>query len=281
MKSLYEKEPSEFYKRVKEYIIENKIAEKIHELVLSNHRLTFRKQILEEALTAYNTSKYLFCSVIPLQVEGIFYDYCLELGIPEESIKSVSLSEKLDLITKNNPQYSNFEYYTFRFPLMRNKVAHGKLIEENIEHLADYLMLDLYDVCSMMNSFALPVNQAINIIKVVKDNLEDKKGFVRYALFYNVQIPAFYGLEKEIGQIREKIYERPFWDFLHELALGDSQALKIGVLKIVKDLDKAEINKSWCKEFYPILNSLDPKDLDKDEFLDHLNYFENNKENIL
>lgn len=261
-----------FYEAAKRYIQERQIVEQIKKWIADNHTLNKRKRIFEEAFDAYNSgSKYLFCSIIPLQIEGLFYDYCLELGIDEESIRSVSLSTKLEQIIQRNPQYSNFEYYTFRFPLIRNKVAHGKLLNENIDDLALYLILDFYDVCKLLISSSLPVNRAVSLVRLAAQDLNDLKPLVRYSLYRNVVIPAFYNVDESIVMIKEKIIEKPFWDYLNRLIDDGSPVLKQGVLKIVTDLKKAEVNPSWCKQILEKLQGVSSS-FNEEEFLEQLKY---------
>ena len=274
IRSQYEKgDKTGFYNEAKAYITSKGIVSEIRSPVQTNHRLYQRKKVFEEALKAYEEgSKYLFCSVIPLQIEGLFYDYALELGIDEESIKSVSLSTKLQLIIKRNPQYSNFEYYTFRFPLIRNKVAHGKLLEEDVDGLADYLLLDLYDMVKLLTSTSLPVNKAIAIIQLAHQDIKDVKRLVRYSLYRQVEIPAFYNLEDKITDIRQEIILEPFWVYLKQLAEGESEVLKAGVLKIVTELMKAGINLPWCKFLLKKLKGVNTNHFDEEEFLRLLSY---------
>lgn len=50
-----------------------------------------------------------------------------------------------------------FEYYSFKFPIIRNIVAHGKLIAGDIEQTAIMLMLDLLPVCELATSEDIPI----------------------------------------------------------------------------------------------------------------------------
>ena len=264
---------AEFHKRMSAYVKENGVLEKIQEFINGHHRLDRRKKIFSEAFAAYSgNSKYLFCNVIPSQIEGIFYDYCLELGIAEESVNNATLSEKLQLIINKNPAYSEYEYYNFRFPLIRNRAAHGRLIEDDIDYLADYLLLDLYDVCRLITSNNLRVNKAISVVNVVKDDMNNPKALVRYCLFRDIDIPSFYLLEQDIQKIKEKIYEQPFWDYLDELISKGNEKINVGVLHIVKNLERLEINKPNCVKVFKMLSSIDPTGFDEEDFLDTLNY---------
>ncbi|TOP23248.1 hypothetical protein CGH19_24640, partial [Vibrio parahaemolyticus] len=62
------------------------------------------------------------------------------------------------------------EYYSFKFPIIRNIVAHGKLIEANIEQEAIMLMLDLLPVCDMAVSDEIPIFRKIQLLNKVLCN---------------------------------------------------------------------------------------------------------------
>ena len=49
----------------------------------------------KQAIEIYKEGRMeLFCQIIPLQIEGIIYDYCIELGVSSASIERTSLDKK-------------------------------------------------------------------------------------------------------------------------------------------------------------------------------------------
>lgn len=266
------KDKGEFYKKVRSYLTDKRIIEKIKEMISSNHRLNERSRVFQESFDAYSKgSKYLFCSVIALQIEGLFADYCLELGIEETSIRGGSLTDKVRMAARKNTRYRSFEYYAFRFPLIRNKIAHGNLITEDVENLADYLLLDLYDVCLSLASLSLPINKIVSILRLWQQSNGDKKLEVKYCLYREIKVPPFYHIHETELKIQESIIDRSFWDYLSELVKNDYEMLKKGVFKIVTTLKKAEINLSWCKEIFDLLQNASAEGFDEQQFLEELN----------
>jgi hypothetical protein len=268
------KNESAFYDGVRKYLSQYRIVEKIKGMIKGNHRLQARSQVFSEAFEAYDRgNKYIFCSVIALQIEGLFSDYCLELGVDELSIRGSSLTEKVRIASTQNRRYQNFEYYAFRFPLIRNRVAHGNLITKNVADLADYLLLDLYDVCLSIISPTLPVNKVVSILRSWDHDRDNRKLQVKYCFYKELMIPPFYKLEDIRIDVMDKIIQRPFWDYLHQLINSGQSTLQKGVLKIVTSLKRFDINTSWCKEFLGYLIGVNTEGLDDSQFLEELEQF--------
>ena len=54
-----------------------------------------KREMLKQAIEIYKTGNIeLFCQIIPLQIEGIIYDYCIELGVSSSLIERTSLDKK-------------------------------------------------------------------------------------------------------------------------------------------------------------------------------------------
>ena len=63
--------------------------------LIDTHHLLNTKGIIREAIELYKINKIdLFCQIIPLQIEGIIYDYCRELDIQPSQIDRVSLDKR-------------------------------------------------------------------------------------------------------------------------------------------------------------------------------------------
>ena len=53
-----------------------------------------KREMLKQAIEIYKTGNIeLFCQIIPLQIEGIIYDYCIELGVSSSLIERTSLDK--------------------------------------------------------------------------------------------------------------------------------------------------------------------------------------------
>ncbi|BAZ28420.1 hypothetical protein NIES4074_08530 [Cylindrospermum sp. NIES-4074] len=207
LEQLYINDRTVFWRRTQEYITTHKIPEVIREWIKSHHRLNARRDVLAPALDLYEKDKVLFLNLIPLQIEGIFYDYCLDIGISEKNLRSASIGEKLDKIAASNKILYNFEYFKFKFPLIRNKVAHGKLIsaEESI-NLSSLMILDLYYVCDhIVSEQDTPVNK---IVKLIQKNCNKSNYIINndiikiiYAILKDIKIPDFYNLQTTINTV--------------------------------------------------------------------------------
>jgi hypothetical protein len=272
-----------FYEFAETYIESKNIVDKIYKKISSNHCLDRRKNILHSALEAYkNGEELLFINIIPLQIEGIFYDYCIELGIPENKLTSSSLIDKLDRIIKSNSGFYNYEYFAFRFPVIRNRVAHGRIIEEKeIKKLSTVLLLDLYEVCREISSNNLIINKVVELIEEFKEGYQNTNNIVKIAfvVLQELEIPIFYNLEPYIAQIKIEFTKNQFFDYLLELIEFNNPIVNKGIEKIVTVLNKKpEINKESCTRIFKKLQLLKEQenigykkfDFSETEFFDQL-----------
>lgn len=95
LKCLYKNnEIEEFNALVDRHIITHEIDNKILSLIEENHVLN-KRSMLKQAIGIYKEGRTeLFCQIIPLQIEGIIYDYCIELKVSSSSIERTSLDKK-------------------------------------------------------------------------------------------------------------------------------------------------------------------------------------------
>ncbi|MCE0555236.1 hypothetical protein LQK80_36640 [Bacillus thuringiensis] len=100
LKLLHSNNKDEFNERVDRYIITHEIDNKILSLIEENHVLN-KRGMLKQAIEIYKEDMMeLFCQIIPLQIEGIIYDYCIELGVSSANIERTSLDRKIEEIVK-------------------------------------------------------------------------------------------------------------------------------------------------------------------------------------
>ncbi|MBH8556310.1 hypothetical protein I8751_29090 [Nostocaceae cyanobacterium CENA357] len=220
LEKLYKDSPSEFYEYAQKYIIDKKIIEHIEKYIKENHFLNARRHVLQPALDNYQKDKVLFLNLTPLQIEGIFYDYCIGLGIPEKSIQKASIGEKLDKIIAINPNLHDFEYFKFVFPKTRNRVAHGKLFkEEECNQISCTLLLDLHDVCGRVTSDNIPVNLLVILLKEIKESRNINSNLIKisYANLQGIKCPNFYNLQEAIDLVEKKCNEDQLFNYLYEI----------------------------------------------------------------
>lgn len=250
-----------------EYVIGN-----IRNRIANNHRIFERKNIIDSTLDFYSTNKELFCNLVPQQIEGLLYDYSLELGIEENSLSNSTLNEKVALIGNKLDFFYEQEYYLFHFPVIRNKVAHGKLIKEDLDLLSYNLLLDLNHITSFLESKDLIINKAIACIKKIDQNSVSIFDSLRYALYFNVHVPEFYGLTKKIEAIRAASLVELVWEGkLDKIVGGENDTINAGILKISKELS----GKFNDREFKLVLKNVQSTyEFDETKFLESISNFE-------
>ncbi|WP_415880695.1 hypothetical protein [Methylomonas sp. TEB] len=190
------------------------IREKLADLVQKSHILFDRKQVIETMLRHFDEKDYIsFVSMAPLQIEGIFADICREIGVSEKQLDISSLNDKLQHIDERIRRFFFFEYYAFLFPVLRNQVAHGGLVDGEFEDTALHLMLDLLPVCELTVSEELPVMHALKILKEAS-NGNNKKLVEWLDLRQSVVIPDFYAAQETITKAESHYTLQDFWDYL-------------------------------------------------------------------
>ena len=123
----------------KRYIDEHNILERILELVSNNYYLKNREKIIKEAVVLFNKRNYIpFTYLLVPQIEGLFDVYKNVLGINNNE-KVNGLIEKLEQINEHKRIWG-YIYYAFEFPVLRNDIAHGNIVEITSEIAYDTLM---------------------------------------------------------------------------------------------------------------------------------------------
>ncbi|MDG9971596.1 hypothetical protein N5C72_24605 [Achromobacter mucicolens] len=200
---------------------------KLNDLVGKSHILFERKSIIETMLRHYEAKDYLsLVSMAPLQIEGIFADICREIGVSEEQLDSSSLNDKLQHIDTRMRSFFFFEYYSFKFPVLRNLIAHGGLVDGDLEEMAHRLMLDLLPVCELAVSEDLPLFRALEVLSGASNGKPDK--LVEWLDLRSVTIPKFYNAHDAILKADAHYASQPFWDYLERrLKLLDMVGLDV------------------------------------------------------
>ena len=198
------------------------VREKLSDLVDKSHILFSRKQVIETMLRHFEERDYIsFVSMAPLQIEGIFADICRGIGVSESQLDISSLNDKLQYIDEKIRRFLFFEYYSFKFPVLRNLVAHGGLVDGELEDTAILLMLDLLPVCELTVSKELPIMHALEVLKGAGSG-NNKKLVEWLDLRRSVIIPDFYGVKKKIVEVEALYASQGFWNYLE----GELKKLK-------------------------------------------------------
>ncbi|MBM7558198.1 hypothetical protein [Halanaerobacter jeridensis] len=241
----YEEDKEEFYNLMEEYIWEYKIIDKIYDFIYSHHRLNKREEILKQALIAYEEGQtLLFCNVIPLQIEGVFHDYCIELEIPETDLLASPLHDKLTKISNEDKNFRDYEYFNFKFPIIRNKVAHGNLFKESNKKLSRFLLLDLFSACKLLaTSDSLEINKAVSILQEYEKDCSFKNSLKSIIFLQNITIPNFYDLDSIIDEIKSRFIKDDVWNYIEGIIEEDNNLLNRGIRSIAIYLKEQGIKK--------------------------------------
>lgn len=187
---------------------------KLEKLIGKSHILNSRKQVIQAMLEHFESKDYIsFVSMPPLQIEGIFADICREIGVSESQLDISSLNDKLTHIDNEMWHFHSFEYYSFKFPVLRNLVAHGGLVDGDLEDVAVKLMLDLLPVCELAASDELPVMKAIKVLREASEG-QPKKLVEWLDLRKSVVIPDFYATDAERLKADACFSSDSFWAHL-------------------------------------------------------------------
>lgn len=226
------------------------VRKKISDLIDKSHVLARRKQVILTMLKHFENQDYIsFVSIAPLQIEGIFADICQEVEISAKQLDISSLNSKLEHIDKKMNSFSYFEYYAFIFPVMRNLVAHGELIDGDFEETAVRLILDLLPVCELASSKDLPINHALIVLgEASKSNYEKLAEWLM--LRDKVKIPDFYNAEEKIASTEALYASDGFWEYLRGKLkslrsvddIKGSEALKLASIVKKSDLATEQAN---------------------------------------
>lgn len=226
--------------------------DKVYKYLSQSHVLDRRRQVIEVIFRHFENKDFIsFITITALQIEGIFADICREIGVSEEKLDISSLNSKLHHIDGCINSFIYFEYYSFKFPVLRNFVAHGGLVDADLEGKAINLMLDFLPVCELATAQDLPINHALIILgKASNRNLDS---MVEWAtLEGKVDIPDFYDVADKKIKILENYSSNEFWEYLAENLLhinGKSEIKKSMPIKVAGILKSKGIAVDRAEKF--------------------------------
>lgn len=263
IKDLYISNKKDFFEFAKIYVSDGindyeSVIITIMNAVNKNHILNRRKDILETIFKHYKNEDYIsIVSMLPLQIEGIFHDISIELGISESQSNKTAINKLLEVINEKSQSFYYFEYYSFIFPITRNKVAHGELIEDNLEHTAIMLILDLLPVCQFATSDDIKINKVLQLMKSIEENEEEAK-LLEFTNYLDVEIPKFYDNFIRKENILEKYSEDKFWEYINEEIIkeGNENINNTKMIQYVKLLMSKKIASDKCKDFFKNISQL-------------------------
>jgi len=258
---LYKKEDgTEFNQYLADYITENDIIFAVGDLIEKHHLLDMRKEIIDEALTIYaNGKKIMFSNTVPSIIEGIFHDICILTGSDDNILLNEGFQQKVNRLEKIYGWELHYEYYSFKFRLIRNKVAHGRLEPTEISRTADLLLLDLYHACKLVFHTKLKFNQKRFVIEEFNKDLStpNYKYILEYLLNSDVEIPSFYGLQQQIQVMESTLSSDKFWEYLVDELDQKSEIKRQGINAIVKKIIYKIPKEKRCKDLFKKIGKIE------------------------
>ena len=240
---------NEFDQALRDYIESQRVADSVREMVGEHHLLAARKDVLVPALGAYDRAEYaLFTSAAAVQVEGIFGDACALSEISVEELRAATLVPKVEALHRLNDTLIDYPYYAFRFPVLRNHVAHGHLPPGDFERTARLLLLDLQDVCRVVIKHPSASNALVRFLRQPRENQRIVADAVEFALLIaetDLRQPhQFYGLSRAYDEWRVLLSDAALWSFLEGLASSKDEdvasGLRIVATRLRRELPEAK-----------------------------------------
>jgi uncharacterized protein YdcH (DUF465 family) len=238
---MYDNKKEEFYPFLHKYIEDNYILHTVKDASRINYFFDNRSEFLREALDAYENENYiLFSSACFLIVEGILHDVCLKLGVPESEIIGAGFQKKVDKIFYTYKVDIDYQYYSFRFRLLRNEVVHGTASAQQLQEVADLLLLDLLDMMHVTKSNQILFNPKLNFLHYAQLNSPDRLEYVvGYLILSDIEVPAIYDTVESHSNVLRILEQDDFWDYVDKLCdseISYERATGLQVLKKVKEL---------------------------------------------
>jgi len=270
----YHHDKDEFVVKMQSYIKDYYIIERLERLIAGHHQLNKREEILKQLLEAYSQDKFLlFSNAVPLQIEGIFNDYCLELGIKPDELNTAALHKKLDIISDKDKNFTHYEYYKFAFPVLRNKVAHGNLYSGDSELTAGMLLLDLSHICRVITQTeSIKINRALRYLKEYMQRPDKNNLLLAVLNLYKVEIPDFYELDEELADLKDKFLDEEIWAYLDQLIEQGNEVVNRGLARILIILKEDGIEAERCGSYLSKIGNDKSDQLDVERFERELKY---------
>ncbi len=228
----------EYRELINTVILEKDLIGRIIQIINNHHRLVLRKEIFTTIKELYQSKQYQsFVNLAVIQVEGLFYDLCLELngGVAEQNIGK--LVEKVEKSYKYNKYLYHMitPYFLFEFPEIRNKVAHDGIINDiNLEDLANELILDIFCIVQQINSPSLPINNVKCLLEkiVAKTGIEINKQDNYETIIYELFVCSGFAINDEYNiykQIKDRIKYKKVYEFYSIGKTDNFEGIKLDV----------------------------------------------------
>lgn len=270
MEDLYnstdDKDKQKYLQNFREYIKKYEICENIKKMIEMTYVSKNRKDVIYDAIELYEKGRYLsFVNLAAIQIEGLFNDYLKELGTKKEP---QSILPKLELLRKE-AQVWGYVYYAFEFPDIRNKIAHGYILDKDLEEKSMDFLADIYNVLdsilnaeSLNNKIIIFLRDYLNKedkvclfleqwLRIEKELCKEKHSYKYGELFKQLKQGDFQDriiweeLEEELAEFIKLFNRQEFWDEL----LVEDYDIYMGILNEFFYSNKDNIEKNYYETF--------------------------------
>ncbi len=216
---LYKRDKCKFFDSAHDFLLSMRIPE-VKKIIKKSPWFSSRKDVLLEGLSLFKKGKFQVASaVLALQIEGLIQDVLVALGTVESSLSGESISSKARILAGKSIGFVfYYEYYAFRFPVLRNRIAHGEAHKTGRED-AIQIALDLCGLCKYMaEDNEIPVNKLNALVSGFNFDTPDFKELLDYAIIKienpELTIPESFLLGAKESQMDTLLQGKTFWEWM-------------------------------------------------------------------
>lgn len=212
---MHRDDPEKYYDEIKKLIEQNNLMESLKGFVEENYHLYKRREIFTDLARLFEEKHYQsFVALGLLQLEGLFFDICSMRYDDKENAGSLVEKAEKALGGKNEISFMRYyPYFAFDVPVKRNEIAHTGLVKsQNLERLADELLLDLNAVARMAKMESdgkfrifMMVYEALLEVNFSNEKALNKKLFFELFANRNIAPDSFWDVLKNPDQFKEEI----------------------------------------------------------------------------
>ncbi|HHQ4534805.1 TPA: hypothetical protein ACSP8B_003858 [Aeromonas veronii] len=259
-------ESDEYYEFCEGYI-EEILMPIIKDNIDGNYFLSVVKNDLNHVLEKYEQKDYRsIAHILPPLIEGLIHDICYSLGLKSVEYDKVSFNESIKFMADKVGKSYTYEYFLFEFPIVRNKIAHGRKSDLNMREVALHFILDISALIELAKNNKIPINIVSEIAsKPTLENLKLIKD-VEYEILPEVikekysEIGVHFAKDDFWVKLKESIGQKELDDNRNErfckFILSNSERFKLG----------SEVKKqclTFLKETLPCIKAKLLKDKEK------------------
>lgn len=245
----WENDKEEFYKIAQEYVVKHGIYDDCVALVKNEVYFCDVKDSIEKTLDYFDKDPFTFCMLATANIEGIVSMYCLDLGHGEREVLGKAISEKVKLLYKKCIVSSfDLDYYTYLYPVFRNRLMHGVPQNHDWKYRACAIVLDLHAILKKHDSKIL----RSNIIRKIKSDNKKAYSYRGVVDLLAAQECVGESVDSEIELLIKQYHNQFFSDIMAKI--DDGKKVEHFCTSFAKKLD---INSSERRK---IFSSLKPKE---------------------